>query len=66
MKTITRTRVVGGSLMVTIPSEIVREEMIEENELVEIEVKKAKRDFFGSLRGVGSFTEEDEMKGQLE
>ena len=52
--------------MVTIPSEIVREEMIEENELVEIEVKKAKRDFFGSLRGVGSFTEEDEMKGQLE
>ena len=66
MKTLTRTRVVGGSLMVTIPSEIVREEMIEENELVEIEVKKAKRDFFGSLRGVGSFTEEDEIKGQLE
>ncbi|HLC74611.1 MAG TPA: AbrB/MazE/SpoVT family DNA-binding domain-containing protein [Candidatus Nanoarchaeia archaeon] len=66
MKTVARTRSIGGSLVVTIPKEIVREEMIQENELVEIEVKRTKRDFFGALRGVGHFTEEDELKWQLE
>jgi len=66
MKSLTRTRAIGGSLVVTIPKEVVKEEMLGENELVEIEVKKMKRDFFGALKGVGSFTEEDELKGQLE
>ena len=32
----------------------------------EIEVRKLKRDFFGSLRGIGPFTEEDKIKGQFE
>ncbi|MFA4953457.1 MAG: hypothetical protein WC584_04505 [Candidatus Pacearchaeota archaeon] len=66
MKSLTKTRAVGGSLIITIPVEIVKGEMLKENELVEVEVRKPKRDFFGTLRGIGSFTKEDELKGQLE
>lgn len=66
MKGLTTTRSVGGSLIITIPSEIVKSEMLKENELVEVEVKKQKKDFFGALKGIGSFTKGDELKGQLE
>jgi len=66
MKALTRTRAVGGSLIVTIPSEIVKEKSLTENEIVEIEVKRPKKDGFGILKGIGSFTKEDELKGQLE
>ncbi len=66
MKSLTKTRAVGGSLIITIPAEIVKSEMLRENELVEVEVRKPKKDFFGALRGVGSFTKEDELKGQLD
>lgn len=66
MKSLTKTRAVGGSLIITIPAEIVKSERIRENELVEVDVRKPKRDFFGTLRGIGSFTKEDELKGQLE
>jgi len=55
-------RSVGGSLMVTIPSEIVKEEMLKEDEVVEIKVKKQKRDFFGVLKGVGEFEERDRLE----
>lgn len=65
MKSLTKIRTVGGSLMVTIPSEIVRGEMLKEDEIVEVEVKKVKKDYFGALRGIGSFSEEDELKGQF-
>ena len=61
MKALTRTRSVGGSLIVTIP----KEELFIEGELVETEVEKVKKDFFGALR-VGHFTEKDELKGQME
>ena len=66
MKTLTRTRAIGGSLVITIPKEIVREESLGEGELVEVEVEKVRKDFFGALKGIGPFTEEDELKGQLE
>jgi len=65
MKSLTRTRAVGGSLIVTIPREIVKEQMLRENELVEIEVKKQRRDFFGVLKGIGKFTEKDRMEDRL-
>ena len=65
MKSLTRTRSVGGSLIVTIPREIVKEEMLEEDELIEIEVKKHKKDFFGVLKGIGKFTEKDRMRDRL-
>ena len=66
MTLITITRKIGGSIIVTIPIEIVKEQNIQEDELVEIQVKKKRKDYFGALKGIGSFTEEDELKGQLD
>lgn len=65
MKGLTKTRAIGGSLIVTIPSEIVKTQKIRENELVEVEVKKIKKDFFGALKGIGKFNEEDKLKEQI-
>ena len=65
MKSLTRTRTIGGSLVVTIPSEIVKSEVLRENELVEIEVSKPRKDFFGALKGVGKFTEKDRMEDRF-
>ncbi len=66
MPTVVKTRAIGGSLVVTIPRELVKSRGIAEGELIEVEIKKHQRDFFGSLKGVGVFSEEDELKGQLE
>ena len=66
MEVLTRTRRVGGSLMVTIPKEIVDQEGFVEDQLVKIEVKKARISGFGMSKGVGPFTKEDEFRGQLE
>lgn len=66
MKSLSKTRAVGGSLVVTIPSEIVKTETLSENEIIEIEVRRIKKDFFGALKGVGKFKEEDKIKGQFE
>lgn len=57
-----KTRKIGGSLVVTIPREIVNDQNIEEGEIVEIKVRKRKKNHFGALRGIGSFTREDRMK----
>ncbi len=48
--------------MVTIPREVAEQEGVKAGELVNIEVRKAKKSFFGVARGVGPFTVEDEMK----
>jgi len=66
LKTLTRTRRIGGSLVVTIPKELVKEEQLEENQVVEISVKKSRKSYFGALKGIGSFTKEDRAKGQLD
>lgn len=29
-------------------------------------IKKKEKDYFGALKGIGSFTKEDETKGQLD
>lgn len=65
MKSLSRTRAIGGSLVVTVPAEIVKSEGLREGELVEVEVRKQKRDFFGALRGIGPFTEEDRMEDRF-
>lgn len=31
----------------------------------EIEINEQDNNYFGSLKGIGSFTKEDELKGQL-
>ena len=59
MRTLTRARSAGGSLVVTIPREIVIEESLKEGELIEIEVRRTKKSFFGIARGIGPFKIED-------
>ncbi len=48
-----KTRKVGGSIVVTLPKELVETQKIRENEYVEITVKKCKIDGFGILKGIG-------------
>ena len=56
-----KTRKVGGSLVVTLPKELVETKKIKEGEIIEISVKKLRKDGFGILKGVGPFTLEDEL-----
>jgi len=64
MKALTRTRSVGGSLVVTIPKEIVKEESLHEDEIVKLEVKKVKKDYFGITKGFGPYDKKkDRMMG---
>ena len=63
---LTKTRKVGGSIVVTLPKEVVDLQQIKENEYVEITVKKCRKDGFGILKGMASFTVEDELKSSLE
>lgn len=60
-RALARARKIGGSLVVTIPREVVEQEDIAEGEFVELEVRKAKRSWFGATPGIGPFTHEDEM-----
>ncbi|MBS3077406.1 hypothetical protein J4233_03985 [Candidatus Pacearchaeota archaeon] len=62
MAAITRIRALGGSLAVTIPIELVREKNLKEDEIVEIEIKKHKKDYFGALRDLGKFAQKDRME----
>ena len=63
MVALTKTRILGGSLAVTIPVDLVRKEGLKEDELVEIDVKKIKKDYFGALKGIGAYNrKEDRMK----
>ena len=61
MKSLVKTRKVGGSIMVTIPKEVVEQEDIREGELVEVEVRKARKSGFGIDPGIGPMTREDEF-----
>jgi len=59
---LTKTRKVGGSIVVTLPKELVETQKIRENEVVEITVRKCRKDGFGILKGMSPFTVEDELK----
>lgn len=58
---LTKTRKVGGSIVVTLPKAIVDSQQIKEGEIIEISIKKVRKDGFGILKGVGPFTAEDEL-----
>ena len=60
MATITRIRALGGSLAVTIPIEIVREKNLKEDEIVEIEIKKHRTNYFGALKGIGKYDRKED------
>ena len=67
MLTIQKARKVGGSVMVRIPKEIVEMENIKEGEAVQIDIKKARRDFFGISRGLSPYKkEEDRTRSKYE
>ena len=61
MKFRARVRRIGGRLVVTIPPEVAEEERVKAGELVNVEVRKAKKSCLGSDRGVAPFTADDEM-----
>jgi bifunctional DNA-binding transcriptional regulator/antitoxin component of YhaV-PrlF toxin-antitoxin module len=58
---LTKTRKVGGSLVVTLPKELVESKKIKEGEIVEVIVKKVRKDGFGAFKGLSSFTAKDEL-----
>ncbi len=65
MKMMTKTKKIGGSLMVVVPKKMVESENLSAGEEVEIEVKKVKKKdvtkFFGALKGIGPWTKEDKF-----
>ena len=60
-KALTKTRKVGGSLVVTLPKELVEGQKIKEGEVDEVTVRKFRKEGFGVLKGVKPFTAEDEL-----
>jgi len=60
-KALTRAKKIGGSIMVRLPKELVEQEDIHEGEMVEVEVTKAKRSWFGATPNLGPFVHEDEL-----
>ncbi len=62
MKSLTKIRSVGGSLIVTIPSEIVKKEKLTNNEFVEIEIRRKSKNFFGLLPDLSEFSEKDRTR----
>ncbi|MEM3439998.1 MAG: AbrB/MazE/SpoVT family DNA-binding domain-containing protein [Candidatus Bathyarchaeia archaeon] len=61
-----RARRVGGSLVVTLPKELVEGEGIKEGEILRIRVEKVKRDGFGILRNLSPFAPQDELAAHEE
>lgn len=54
-------RKVGGSLMVTIPREVAELEGISSGEIVEIEIHKVKKDWFGAFPQLHSLKKEEKL-----
>jgi antitoxin component of MazEF toxin-antitoxin module len=66
MESLTKTRKIGGSIIVTIPKKIVELESIEEGEIVKISVEKIKKSGFGILKGMRSFSKQDKLKSDFD
>ncbi len=60
-KTVVKTRKVGGSIVVRIPKDVVEQEDIREGELVELDVRKARKDWFGAFPRLKPFSREEEL-----
>ncbi|MBI4182088.1 MAG: hypothetical protein HY520_03925 [Candidatus Aenigmarchaeota archaeon] len=60
MESITRLRKVGGSLVATVPRQLIESQGLNPGELVKIRVEKVKKSYFGAAKGIGPFTKEDE------
>lgn len=66
MEGITKLRKVGGSIIATIPKNVIEVEGLMPGQIVVIKVEKVKKSFLGAAKGIGSFTKEDErwMEGR--
>ena len=62
LMSLVKTRRVGGSLVVTLPKEVVESRKIRDGEILEITVKKVRKDGFGVLKGMAPFTVKDELR----
>ena len=59
MQVIVKTRKLGGSIIAAIPSEAVKELGLKPNDILELDIKKHKKSFFGIAKGMREFTEAD-------
>ena len=66
MESVTRLRKVGGSIVATVPKHVIELEGFVPGQMVKIKLEKVKKSGFGALKGIGSFTKEDErwMEGK--
>jgi len=60
-RTIVKTRKIGGSIVVRIPKDVADKEGIKEDEFVEIDVKKARREWYGTFPTLKKFSREEEL-----
>ena len=56
-----RTRRVGGSIVVTIPMEVVEIARIKEGETLKLEIDRPRSSYFGTLKGIGRINHEERM-----
>jgi antitoxin component of MazEF toxin-antitoxin module len=61
-RTIVKTRKIGGSIVVRIPKDVAEREGIREDEFVEIDVKKAKGEWYGAFPTLKKFSREEELE----
>ena len=66
MKSVTKLRKVGGSLVATVPKKIIELEGFVPGQTVTIIVKRVKQSFFGIAKGIKPFTRGDKkwMEGR--
>jgi len=57
-KTVTKTKKIGGSIMVRIPKEVVEMLSLGPEEFVEIKVGRIRKSGFGMAKGIGPFKHE--------
>ena len=61
MKILVKTRKHGDSLAVTLPNEFVKNQKIKDGRIIEITIKKARKDGFGVFKNMKPFTADDEL-----
>jgi len=66
VQTIQKTKRIGGSLMVRIPKDIVDNEHIQQGDVIQLDIKKLRKDWFGAFPGIAPFKKEDRMHSKYE
>ena len=66
MMALSKTRKIGGSLVVTIPKIVVEQKGLVADQAVKIQIEKVKKSGFGISKGLPRFTKADRFRGQLE